>query len=256
MDEVVCTLRAVRGTRTPEHVGALVGKTRVWVESLESGHETPTLAEALVLARALGVSVDAIFTLAVPAWVAELGLWPEDEIAQRYGVSLAVVRRERLARGIPAYGKDTEAVARARLGAFFDQLGVDTDNAIARATGVPQSRVSRWRARLGIPPVAGGPKRRRLAVPADAPLGQVSDIEIAQRYGVDARSVAAARRRLGIPEDREAWLRARLGALFERLGVDTDPAIARTAGVSHQRVAQWRQELGIPPAPRGRPDHG
>lgn len=64
---VTNTLKVQRAMRdlTQADLAELAGVTRASVNAIETGRMMPSILLALTLARALGVSVDAIFSLAV-----------------------------------------------------------------------------------------------------------------------------------------------------------------------------------------------
>ena len=66
-DQVTNTLKVQRAMRdlTQADLADLAGVTRASVNAIETGRMMPSILLSLKLARALGVSVDAIFTLAV-----------------------------------------------------------------------------------------------------------------------------------------------------------------------------------------------
>lgn len=88
--------------------------------------------------------------------------------------------------------------------------------------------------------------------PFESIIGTVPDREVAELAGVTPEAVWHWRKIRGIPSweamDRAAngTARARILALRDRLGVDTDAAVATAASCDRALVGRVRQELGIP----------
>ena len=85
--------------------------------------------------------------------------------------------------------------------AWEDDVGTAGDAVIARRHGVPIAWVKVEREKRGLSPL---PSAALLDWAKVAELGQMTDREVATRYGVPQRTVQAARIRLGIPAFRGA----------------------------------------------------
>lgn len=79
------------------------------------------------------------------------------------------------------------------------------------------------------------------------PLGEESDVAIAERLGCHSDAVRQARTRRGIPPFR------RVDWSLELLGVDTDREIAERLGLSISAVKSARRRRGIPAPSSSRP---
>lgn len=130
--------------------------------------------------REIGAEIDAL-----------AGRAPDTEIARALGVHEATVRDRRRAQGREVFRPPPDWTKDPR-------LGVWSDKALAADLGLDQASVSRWRRKLGIPPVQ---PRVCAGIDWDAEprLGVWPDTELARELGVSHYAVFSARRVRGIP---------------------------------------------------------
>ena len=119
-----------------------------------------------------------------------LGDVPDTRLALQLGVSSVAVRKARLKRNIPQY------FATRHVGTG---VGERTDVEVAFTLGVSRRSVSRIRKALGLhgPQTTDWDKQ---------PLGQVPDVLLAKKLGVDPGLVGIARRHRNIPRGDLQWL--------------------------------------------------
>ena len=127
-------------------------------------------------------------------------------------------------------------------------LGKISDYALAKQLGCQRSTVKKARRARGIPacPLAPIGGRPRLDIDWDAqPLGEKTDMEIADALGVSNTTVRLARVKRSIPACRVH----QLGVDWDKepLGEESDKLIALMLDVSVSAVARARNERGIPP---------
>ena len=147
-----------------------------------------------------------------------LGERTDREIAERLGVSVELVRRERKRRGILACNADQMEWA---LSIDWDEepLGEMSDVDLARRLEVSPRTVRRQRAARGI--------AMYQAIDWDAqPLGETRDEELAEKLGVGLTTVAIQRRARSIPP-----LRDRIDRDAEPLGKVVGRELAEKHGV-------------------------
>jgi len=136
-----------------------------------------------------------------------LGVVPDTEIANRFGISTTPVRNARYERGIAAASHRWESKS---IDWDSQPLGEVSDREIARTLGVAQATARRARVSRGIGVVPG----MRIDW-LSQPLGKMWDAELASRLGVTVPRVEHARRWHGIEKYSEV-ARCACGAEFER----------------------------------------
>lgn len=181
--------------------------------------------------------------------IALLGTRPDLAVARKLGVSLALVKKERLRRGIASYKPIRPRIEWSE--EMMDALGTDTDAGIARMLDLPVHAVSYKRLMLGIEPYTARASRtqgRRWRAWELKLLGKKPDTHVARRVRLSVAVVAYKRRGLGIPSSgnwgrRIEWT----PELMAALGRISDAEIARRFRISKPSVQAKRQELGIEP---------
>lgn len=182
------------------------------------------------------------------AFVSQLGVVSDRELAKRYGLSTYYVKLEREARGIPAFShtyvfpKEAQAL-----------LGNELDTVIAARFSIPLATVHRHRVALGLPRVKKSPLPAAI-IPL---LGTCFDVKLADQFGVKLHRVTGARQELGIASftkhqnssNRKSMWTTDLLAL---LGTIPDSEIAeRSNGLFSPRVDRAkRKREGIAPCPK------
>lgn len=137
---------------------------------------------------------------------------------------------------------------------FHGLLGRVPDAVVAARAGVDLGDVAHSRLQLGVEAYSG-PKARphgaRFVSPVEwsrQRLGDVPDIEIAERLWLASRTVYLARIERGIPAPpRRAPRRFEPAWDALPLGTEPDRVLARRLGVCRKRVARARAERGIAP---------
>lgn len=173
--------------------------------------------------------------------VPDLGIASDAELAKRYNVSTATVRRGRIKRGM---SKRTD----------WSQypLGEVSDGEIARIYGFPATSVASGRKALGIPAFDQG----NVDWDAVEGLGVVPDAEIDARLGVSRGSAACARQRRLIPPCSGDAIR-HPGVDWDALplGEVIDREIAATVGCHESTVNKERRRRDIAPCGRSSTNH-
>lgn len=198
-----------------------------------------------------------------------LGKKSDRSIARKLGVAPAVVRHHRMRLGIPVAEASKFALIK---GIDWDnekRLGKMFDTHLAKELGVSGAAVRKARQRRDIPLFKGKRKHRpkhgdkkltaRGGVDWDNEplLGQMSDSDLAKKYGLGRASVQKARHARGIPAppDNQAspigykQSRSTIGVDWDKepLGKMVDRDLAFMLGCSSQAVAYARAERGIAP---------
>jgi len=190
-----------------------------------------------------------------------LGELPDKELAARLGVTRTAVSCARWARKIPAYGYQKP---HPDIDWDSQPLGRIPDTTIAAELGVAGPTVWEQRRKRGIPPAPESTRRSsgRKQVDVDwdeQPLGELSDVVIAEVLGVASTTVRNARCCRGIPVSPRGGrgkLPPRRAARSgnkpvvdwdsQPLGEVPDTAIAESLGVSCTTVGLTRKKRGIP----------
>jgi uncharacterized protein YidB (DUF937 family) len=129
-------------------------------------------------------------------------------------------------------------------------LGKMPDAEIAKQLGVPSNTVLKARRRLGTP-LFPQPKKEKVKTGRpiidwdSAPLGLVSDSEVARQLGVPVDSVKKARKRRGVSRAEYANLAPNIDWDAVPLGERSDPEIAAELGISAFSVRKARKVRGI-----------
>ena len=163
--------------------------------------------------------------------LALLGTDTDRAIAQRLGIPMKVVRRERDRLGISGISqrwKEHEIAL----------LGTAPDSQLVATIGKSASAITQKRDKLGIPPFT----LFQWTDEKIALLGTASDREVGKKLGISASCVQSKREQLGIPSLVVRWTRAETALL----ATDTDRTIARLLGRTEMAVKVRRKKLGIP----------
>lgn len=176
-----------------------------------------------------------------------LGTMPDAQIAEKAGVSAAVVGRYRRSLGISSFkARSAASAAEAEPAAASEPPSTDESPASEPET-----------VEASTPAPAAKPKRRRKSKidPYAELLGQSPDSEIAKLAGVTTEAVRMYRRRRGVaPARRRATKtaakkpgrrRSRLDPFYDLLGKIPDAEVAEKAGVTAENVRAYRSRHGI-----------
>ena len=126
-----------------------------------------------------------------------LGVEPDSHIAKRFGISAALVGRERAKRGIacaPHPGRGDLSLPKKAI----NDIGWMMDTMVAKKHKVPVSAVRKYREVHGIP-ASESRERKPLPIAAIALLGTMSDGDLARRFGGSAGLYRLRRIHAGIP---------------------------------------------------------
>ena len=129
-----------------------------------------------------------------------LGVEPDSHISERFGMSAALVARERTLRGIgraPHPGRGDLALPKKAI----KDIGWLLDTLVAKKHDVPVAAVRKYREVHGIPPCEAR-DRKPLPSKAIALLGTMSDGDLARRFGGSAGLYRLRRIHAGIPSYR------------------------------------------------------
>ncbi len=184
----------------------------------------------------------------IDAYLADLGVKPDADIAKLAGVSVSAVYQFRRARGIGVVtrsktkGTPTKAKAAvqstpkpkptdttrkgrrgpaSKLDARLDIVGVLADADVAKRVGITRAAVAKYRTRHGIAPGSA----------STAKTAAKTKRLVAQQKKTPPKGPAAPRA-------------SKLDGFAHQIGVVPDAEIARRAGVSRERVRQVRLQLG------------
>lgn len=130
------------------------------------------------------------------AALSRLGHEPDAAIARDEDVSAYTVRNTRQKLGIPAYRED-KSRRKIPWEHVVSRMGVDSDHQIARDLGVTPTAVALQREKRGIPPIPDNAEVRWTPEML-ARLVDMSDREVAKRFGISVQTVSTKRRDLGI----------------------------------------------------------
>jgi hypothetical protein len=176
-----------------------------------------------------------------------LGTIPDAQIAEKAGVSAAVVGRYRRSLGISSFKARSAARATEAEPAAASEAPSTDEASASEPETVEASK----------PAATAKPKRRRKSKidPYAELLGQSPDSEIAKLAGVTTEAVRMYRRRRGVaPARRRATKtaakkpgrrRSRLDPFYDLLGKIPDAEVAEKAGVTAENVRAYRSRHGI-----------
>lgn len=177
-----------------------------------------------------------------------LGKIPDSEIAERLGISLNVVARNRRKLKIaPAPIKDADKDI------ILNLLGRVSDLKIAKKTGYSVYVIKKFREQNKIKPFSKSilerfsPDQRKKLL---SMLGKVYDRVIAEKFNIDDEAVRRIRQKLNVPALREEKsLQETIEGdeyIKSLLGTMTDKEVANKTGKSIQVIGKARRKLNIP----------
>lgn len=197
-----------------------------------------------------------------PTRLAQLGTLHDVDLALRWGIAAGTVRRKRVAQGIGSYQPQRAAMFSRINPGLIKELGTCSDAEIAQKWHRSKERIRKIRNKLGIKPFGYN-------LPVDVAacwtpenlgqLGQWSDTQLAQKWGIAKTQVRLKRISLGIPsfgrprnhvqvkKYHDYWTQEKLSLL----GTKTDEALAKEWGVASSTVNRQRKQQGIPPYKKG-----
>lgn len=176
--------------------------------------------------------------------VRKLGIVSDRSLSAEFGVSVNVVRAERIRRGIEAWRHTEWTPKRIAI------LGTMPDSQAAKIVGVTTNAAFSKRVSLGVPSFG---KSRAAAqhhwrATELKQLGRVSDGVLAKELGISESVVTSKRHSLGIASSagigtpRRPWTKSELAML----GKKPDTVIAAETRRGRRHVRSKREELGIP----------
>lgn len=179
----------------------------------------------------------------VESYVSPEGVWLTAEAAEE----ARVAKRHRR----------VEASLRAKHPGLIEMLDVTNNTEVARKYGFSRERIRQFREILDIDLFIKEPKDWSEIDPL---LGVLTDVELANRFGVSHMAISGRRRDTGIPsvgESRreEAW--DKLESIQHLIGKQSDLSLCKKYKLKPLHMQQYREEKGIPPfmeSPAG-PNH-
>ncbi len=193
-----------------------------------------------------------------PEIEAQLGTMSDQRLAEKLGVSSALVHKRRKLLGIAAKGN---TVANDWTPAMDALLGTMSDRETAEMLGLSKAAIRIRRIGLGIPikelPRPVPTNKFNWTPEIEAQLGTMSDWQLAEKLGVSRAHVANRRKLLGITSKVDP--RATSVKKFDPfkfnwtperdalLGTDHDKVIGQLLGISHTSIRVRRNILNIAP---------
>ncbi|GAB0151095.1 hypothetical protein [Marinobacterium sp. BA1] len=176
--------------------------------------------------------------------IALLGTMPDRKLAEKLGVSLAVVRGRRIKEGIARSGsKKRHKWTKEELAL----LGTDTDQRIADRLGLDRIQVMNKRIYEEIQAFTPRPEPKDTALKYKDLLGTDTDKKIGKKIGCSTARVTQLRKELGIAAYSKSSEVVWGNSDDALLGTMSDRKVAGVLGLSASRVMQRRHKLGIDP---------
>lgn len=180
-----------------------------------------------------------------------LGKVPDSEIAERLGISLNVVARNR--RKLKIAPAPYSPIKDADKDIILNLLGRVSDLKIAKKTGYSVYVIKKFREQNKIKPFSKSilerfsPDQRKKLL---SMLGKVYDRVIAEKFNIDDEAVRRIRQKLNVPALREEKsLQETIEGdeyIKSLLGTMTDKEVANKTGKSIQVIGKARRKLNIP----------